>query len=204
MNKTATRIPEAMFAAFNVVPDARDAALDGWSMNKLGEDLQINRLDMQARHGNAHQHGVLDGFAYGFGDARLQVRTLDAGIVVAGKPTGFPVPFDTPDLSYGVSTMLVNNLWGVNYVLWYPFETEDQNMKFRYELLFSDSQLWWLCCNQCLVIRACGDVVAITTLLTAAIHICYNCIAITNAGGREQGCGYSYGSGDRSGGTAEE
>lgn len=88
MNKTATRIPEAMFAAFNVVPDARDAALDGWSMNKLGEDLQINRLDMQARRGNAHQHGVLDGFAYGFGDARLQVRTLDAGIVVAGNRRG--------------------------------------------------------------------------------------------------------------------
>lgn len=175
MNKTATRIPEAMFASFNVVPDARDAALDGWSMNKLGEDLQINRLDMQARRGNAHQHGVLDGFAYGFGDARLQVRTLDAGIVVAGKPTGFPVPFDTPDLSYGVSTMLVNNLWGVNYVLWYPFETEDQNMKFRYELLFSDSQLWWLCCNQYLMTRACCDAVAITILFNAEITFVWLC-----------------------------
>ena len=28
--------------------------------------------------------------------------------------------------------MLVNNLWGVNYVMWYPFEEEDATMQFRY------------------------------------------------------------------------
>lgn len=35
-------------------------------------------------------------------------------------------------MNYGVSTMLVNNLWGVNYVMWYPFEEEDANILFRY------------------------------------------------------------------------
>ena len=142
MNKTATRIPESLFTTFNVIPDARDAAYDGWFMNKLGEELQINQMDMQKRRGNAHQHGVLEGFKYAYRDTTLTVHSLDAGIIVAGKPTGFPVPFNTPDLSYGVSTMLVNNLWGVNYVMWYPFEEEDQNLKFRYVLEFKESSLY--------------------------------------------------------------
>lgn len=132
LNKTATRIPESMFTTFNVVPDPDDTDRSGWKMNKLGESLQINKLDMQKTRGNAHQHGVLDGFSYSFGQHELVVRSLDAGIVVVGKPTGFPCPFDRPDLENGVSTMLVNNLWGVNYVMWYPFEKEDANILFRY------------------------------------------------------------------------
>lgn len=132
LNKTATRIPESMFTTFNVIPDEEDRELSGWKMDKLGESLQINKLDMQKTRGNAHQQGILDGFSYSFGDDRLVIHSLDAGIIVTGKPTGFPCPFNTPDLEYGVSTMLVNNLWGVNYVMWYPFEEEDANLIFRY------------------------------------------------------------------------
>ena len=132
MNKTATRIPESMFTMFNVIPHANDTKLDGWKVDKLGEYQQVNQMDMQARRGNAHQHGVLEGFEYAYQKESLKVRSIDAGVVVTGKPTGFPCPFNTPDLSYGISTMLVNNLWGVNYVMWYPFEEEDATMQFRY------------------------------------------------------------------------
>lgn len=115
-----------------MIPVADDVDRSGWKMNKLGENLQINQLHMQKTKGNAHQHGVLDGFLYAFGEHELMVRSLDAGIGVVGKPTGFPCPFDEPDLEKGVSTMLVNNLWGVNYVMWYPFEKQDADMLFRY------------------------------------------------------------------------
>lgn len=106
-------------------------------MDKLGESIQINQLDMQKTRGNAHQHGILSGFEYSYNKDYIKVNSLDAGIIVTGKPTGFPCPFNTPDLSYGVSTMLVNNLWGVNYVMWYPFEEEDANLLFRYSLEFN-------------------------------------------------------------------
>ena len=106
-------------------------------MDKLGETIQINKLDMQKTRGNAHQHGILSGFEYSYNTDYIKINSLDAGIIVTGKPTGFPCPFDTPDLSYGVSTMLVNNLWGVNYVMWYPFEEEDANLLFRYSLEFN-------------------------------------------------------------------
>lgn len=137
IEKTATRIPESMFTVFNVIPNAQDSEYDGWFMDKLGENIQINKLDMQKARGNAHQHGVLTGFEYAFKKDYFKVNTVDAGIIITGKPTGFPCPFDTPDLSYGVSTMLVNNLWGVNYVMWYPFKEEDANILFRYELEFN-------------------------------------------------------------------
>ena len=115
-----------------MIPAVNDTDRSGWKMNKLGENLQMNQLYMQKTRGNAHQHGVLDGFSYAFGEHELLVRSLDAGIVVVGKPTGLPCPFDEPDLEKGVSTMLVNNLWGVNYVMWYPFEKQDADMVFRY------------------------------------------------------------------------
>ena len=121
-----------MFTTFNVIPHKNDTKLDGWKVDKLGEKVQANQMDMQARRGNAHQQGVLDGFEYSYEDASLVVHSVDAGIAITGKPTGFPCPFDTPDMSYGISTMLVNNLWGVNYVMWYPFEEEDANILFRY------------------------------------------------------------------------
>ena len=127
-----------MFTTFNVIPHTRDSAFDGWFMDKLGENIQINKLDMQKMRGSAHQHGILSGFEYAYDKDFVRVRSVDAGVIVTGKPTGFPCPFDTPDLSYGVSTMIANNLWGVNYVMWYPFEKEDANILFRYVLEFEE------------------------------------------------------------------
>ena len=127
-----------MFTTFNVIPHTRDRSFDGWFMDKLGENIQINQLDMQKTRGSAHQHGILSGFEYKYDKDFVRVRSVDAGVIVTGKPTGFPCPFNTPDLSYGVSTMIANNLWGVNYVMWYPFEKEDANILFRYVLEFEE------------------------------------------------------------------
>lgn len=126
-----------MFTTFNVIPHTRDTELDGWFMDKLGENIQINKLDMQKTRGSAHQHGILTGFEYAFEKDLIKIQSVDAGVIVTGKPTGFPCPFNTPDLTYGVSTMLTNNLWGVNYVMWYPFEEEDANILFRYVIEFA-------------------------------------------------------------------
>ena len=47
-----------------------------------------------------------------------------------------------PDLSLGVSPMLHNNLWGTNYVMWYPYEKEGraipgaENIRYRFRLVF--------------------------------------------------------------------
>jgi hypothetical protein len=57
------------------------------------------------------------------GSGSMKLETIDAGVVVFGEPTGFPTigeyGNDEPDLSRGVSSMMLNNLWGTNYVMWY-------------------------------------------------------------------------------------
>lgn len=66
-----------MFTIFNVIPHKNDTNLDGWKVDKLGEKVQANQMDMQARRGNAHQQGILDGFEYSYENASLIVHSVD-------------------------------------------------------------------------------------------------------------------------------
>jgi len=40
-------------------------------------------------------------------------------------------------MGFGVSYNIYNNIWNTNYVLWYPFEEEDKDMKARFSLRFN-------------------------------------------------------------------
>ena len=163
LNKTATRHAEAMFLQLTP-PSAATMEMD-----KLGTWIELEH-GLVVDGGNKHMHGVNSGVRFNQsaassidkhaaaaggdggadagagGSSTMMVSTLDAGVVVFGKPTGFPTlgqyGNDEPDLDQGVSSMLLNNLWGTNYVMWYPFEFNGkavkgmENLRFRYAFQF--------------------------------------------------------------------
>ena len=129
LNKTATRHAEAMFLKLN------PAAVSTMEMHKIGSWIELTE-GLVVDGGNKAMHGVNGGVRFnhsagaGAAATSMLLETLDAGVVVFGEPTGFPTsgPYgdQEPDLSKGVSSMMLNNLWGTNYVMWYPFEKEGQ------------------------------------------------------------------------------
>merc|ERR1712080_507657 len=121
-NKTATRLPEAMFFTFH--PKAIQGQDDIWRMDKLGEWVEMNDT---IKGGSQHLHGVITGFEYQqTPEMTLSITTVDAPVICLGQPDAFPTPTNsTPDISrYGVSSVLWDNLWGTNYIMWYPFNQQ--------------------------------------------------------------------------------
>jgi hypothetical protein len=54
--------------------------------------------------------------------------TTDAGIVAWDDPTPFPTPIHRqPDMGFGASFMLFDNIWNTNYINWWPFATPGVN-----------------------------------------------------------------------------
>eukprot|EP00756_Hemistasia_phaeocysticola_P056269 Hpha_TRINITY_DN3234_c0_g1::TRINITY_DN3234_c0_g1_i1::g.186050::m.186050 len=142
VNKTSTRLPESMFVSF--LPKGSGA----WEMNKLGQWQSTGGV---VPGGSWHLHGVEKGFRFSVGGRNLTVFPLDAPVINLGEPLGFPVvtanvsdPWAVaPDLArFGVSSVLWNNLWGTNYVQWYPFFRDgkavpgEENFISRYTLRF--------------------------------------------------------------------
>ena len=114
IDKTPTRHAEAMFVRLNPVATVIE-------MDKLGSWIELEP-GLVVDGGNKHMHGVNSGIRFNRSDgSSLAVETLDAGVVVFGAPVGFPTigPYGNgePDLAEGASSMLLNNLWGTNYVM---------------------------------------------------------------------------------------
>ena len=149
VNKTATRMPETMFVSF--APDNATATGE-WEMQKLGQ-WQKTVGDVVAG-GSQHLHGVSigSGVRYNSSAGRsIAIEAVDAPVVNLGEPLGLPVPCEkvdkpwaaVPDVdTFGVSSVLWNNLWGTNYVQWYPFNRHfepvagEENFISRYNFYF--------------------------------------------------------------------
>ena len=58
----------------------------------------------------------------------MNISTKDTAVVSAGLLTPFPTPLNVDvDLNDGWHFNLQNQIWGTNYVMWYPFEDGDKN-----------------------------------------------------------------------------
>eukprot|EP00053_Salpingoeca_punica_P002328 m.37251 g.37251 ORF g.37251 m.37251 type:complete len:723 (-) comp11520_c0_seq4:1207-3375(-) len=127
-NKTATRYPEAMWLRFNPVLKTPGR---GWTMDKL--DSLIDPLDVMV-NGSRHLHAVKTGVFHTA--SHFSVLTLDAPVVSWGAAFPFPTPSGDwqPDLLDGVNFCLWNNIWGTNYIMWYPFVPSDMNILYRFKL----------------------------------------------------------------------
>jgi len=72
----------------------------------------------------------------------IKIDFVDASTICIGEPNGYPTPTNmTADWQHwGVSSMLFNNLWGTNYVMWQPFNRNytkvpgEENYLFRFGL----------------------------------------------------------------------
>lgn len=129
-NKTATRLPEALF--FRFVPPLLPPSTSfgsAWRMNKLGEWVDPSDV---VTGGSKHLHAIVtasEGLMFGGG--RMNLTAPLSPLVCFGEPTGFPIPLNRqPDWSQGVSFVLVDNLWNTNYIQW----TIDQDFVFRFRL----------------------------------------------------------------------
>mmetsp|Transcript_43781 Transcript_43781/g.76864 ORF Transcript_43781/g.76864 Transcript_43781/m.76864 type:complete len:807 (+) Transcript_43781:83-2503(+) len=115
-NKSATRLPESMFVQF--LPAK---SYGQWYVNKL--DSWVPALEV-IDGGAKHLHGNMEGgFRLDAGDRQMLVSSLDAAVVNFGELTAYPSPVhNDPDTeNFGASFLLWDNLWGTNYVMWWPF-----------------------------------------------------------------------------------
>lgn len=129
VNKTSTRLPEALFVSFN--PDIDTNSGGEWTLMKSGED--IDPLDI-AVNGSCHLHSLdttqdwnaaysLDS-GYGF-----YINSLDVPLASVGFANPFPIPLSPQDsIDGGVAFNIFNNIWGTNYPQWLPFAAEDTDI----------------------------------------------------------------------------
>jgi len=128
-NKTATRIAEALWVSF--YPQA-GAAQGEWFVNKL--DSWISAEDI-VKNGSKHLHSVNDGVLFNAGNRHLAISSIDAPVVSIGTLNMFPTPVTAdPNINGGAHFNLYNNLWGTNYIMWYPYLAEDASQRFRFLL----------------------------------------------------------------------
>lgn len=136
-NKTNTRLPEALWVAFNPIVLN---PLEGYVLSKLDNFVDPMQVIL---NGSMHLHGLspaTDKVGVEYLPQKLSLRSLDAALVSVGLQSAFPTPFETADPSLGFYFNLMNNLWGTNYAQWYPFleNVGDENAKFRFILQIKD------------------------------------------------------------------
>jgi hypothetical protein len=67
----------------------------------------------------------------------INITSLDVPIVCTGVATPFPTPrTGPPDMTKGVHFNIHQNIWNTNYVLFYPFDSADANIRSRFQLEF--------------------------------------------------------------------
>ena len=120
-DKTTTRLPETMFVRFNPVDNGRS-----WEFSRLGE---WENDDNVVAGGSKHLYGVTDqgilvqNGEKGASSKNMYINSLDASVVSLGLESAYPSPTDTnpnPNAA-GSSFVLWDNLWGTNYIMWWPF-----------------------------------------------------------------------------------
>jgi hypothetical protein len=111
LNKSANRMPEAMWLTFKpqTKADAR------WTLEKV--DQPVSPLDV-VRGGARSMHAVTSRFAVKDGEHELAFTTLDAPVVALGNRSPLNFSNELPDLRQGVHVCLFNNAWGTNYPQW--------------------------------------------------------------------------------------
>jgi len=147
VNKTATRLPESLWLRFQ--PPSSKKKGSYWVMDKLGEDIRVANV---VTNGSSHLHAVwtgvklivpMDAVNASIDHVSVALHTLDAPVISVGDPWPFPTfrhPGGSPaniSASSGISVNLVQNIWGTNYIMWYPFLNDssgDQHLQYRFSL----------------------------------------------------------------------
>ena len=121
--KTSTRTPESLMFYFNPIVTHPSVM----QVSKLSR--YINVLEVM-KNGSKHLHASDNGIRYS--DSGLTFSSMDTSVLCIGNPTAFPTPMEQPDVSSGFSFNIFNNVWGTNYIMWYPYLPADASSKYRF------------------------------------------------------------------------
>ena len=128
VNKTSTRRPESLSLVFQ-------PPLSDMTVNKLGTVISV--MDV-VQNGSQHLHGQFrGGVAVTNRDdpySVMNVIALDTAITCIGPANPFPTPVTKPDIGSGFASNIYNNIYGTNYIMWYPYLPEDASSKYRYQM----------------------------------------------------------------------
>eukprot|EP01083_Nonionella_stella_P103862 297095_1 len=133
INKTATRIPEDYFYRFN----PRDCT--DWKVQKFGEmidiaDVVVNgSMHMHATTGNVSCRLKLDDHVFGIESVDVALSSFMPSLRTEYSP--FPVPFVRSSQVDGTAFVLYDNTWGTDYPVWFPFDENDCNTTYRFNIL---------------------------------------------------------------------
>lgn len=130
VNKTATRIPESLSLYFKPIVQNASSMV----VSKLGEQLSL--LDV-VKNGSKHLHASDCGISYS--GRQLSFEGLDTSIICIGFPTPFPTPMQQPDTNKGFAFNIYNNIWGTNYIMWYPYLQDEASSKYRFRMTLPNS-----------------------------------------------------------------
>lgn len=131
MNKRSTRMPEALYVAFNSVQAQQEPFL--WSFTKLDQPvspLHVMLNGSQAQHAVSQENSVQQ-------QGVFSVSSLDA-VLATTVQTPFPKLdlLNDDDLEGGISFILHSNAWNTNFPLYYPYDSNVTNMRFRFRIDF--------------------------------------------------------------------
>eukprot|EP01048_Picozoa_sp_COSAG05_P001796 COSAG05_NODE_63_length_22889_cov_41.986617_10_plen_188_part_00 len=119
---------------------AHGNATRGWFLDKLGS--WIEAADVIPDGGAGHLHAVGDSGARRScrGGGTVRVVALDSALLSVGRETAFPTPLaplTEAEASGGLTAVLHDNIWDVNYPMWYPYDkwtAIDANEHFRFSV----------------------------------------------------------------------
>jgi hypothetical protein len=150
VGKTPTRLPEEAWIEFRpalLSSSSSGADADG----EIGDDgatatLEIEKLGSMLDPADIllngsrtlHAAGDEQGVVFTEGKTKLRLISFDAGLVSPGPASAnmdlYAFPGVLPKAEDGVAFSLWNNLWGCNYIYWYPYDASDADFGFRFSL----------------------------------------------------------------------
>lgn len=132
-NKTATRLPESLSLYFD--PPVKDNSRV--FVTKLGSMVDIESV---VRNGSQHLHSSQTvTYSLPSNTPHMTFESLDTSVVCVGYPNPFPTPPSRPAVDDGFSYNIFNNIWGTNYIMWYPYRQEDESSMYRFTMKYSGS-----------------------------------------------------------------
>eukprot|EP01084_Bolivina_argentea_P027087 50353_1 len=131
VNKTATRIPEDYFYRFNPFN------CTNWNVEKFNEMVDISKVVV---NGSMHMHATTGNVTCKINNGNnFYVEPIDVALSTF-LPSGqseyspFPIPFSEASEIGGTAFILYDNTWGTNYPVWFPFDPNEQNATFRFNI----------------------------------------------------------------------
>ena len=136
--KTPTRIPEDYFFRFNPVNCSK------WNVEKFGEMIDVSNVVL---NGSMHMHATTGNVSCTTDKGyKFNIESIDVALstfvpkenkianIVKGEYSPFPVPFVNSSDTEGTAFVLMDNTWGTNYPVFWPFDSNQPNGTFRFNL----------------------------------------------------------------------